>query len=186
MSSLHDRDSKNLSRRSFLKSSLALGSGACLGAFSLQGCMQQKESSKKIEPAATTGGGTLNMVAVDLTACHACGSCVEACEFGAIQMQTRTSSDPKSSVLTYAINSAKCTACGECVSVCPASPIAIQKSGAGYATVRKNCTGCGNCAAACKFGAVAKVNEKPVTNSKCTLCLKCVAACPRDAISKPD
>lgn len=116
--------------------------------------------------------------------CLGFGSCVAACQFGAIRM-----SDQGLPV----VDPAKCTACGKCVDACPRGLIELLDediavyvaccSTAKGAEVRKTCKagciGCGICAKNCPAGAIVVTDSLArIDQTKCTRCGICAEKCP--------
>ena len=124
--------------------------------------------------------------------CLGLGSCVNACQFGAISM------DPEKG--TPVVDEEKCSACGACVKACPRGVIELRNKGRQNrrvyvgcvnkekgAVARKTCDnaciGCGKCEKVCPFDAVhVENNVAYIDFTKCKSCRKCVAECPTGAI----
>lgn len=119
--------------------------------------------------------------------CLGDGTCVAACDFGAIRVI--------SGVAT--VDKEKCTACGKCVAACPKHIIELLPKnvkvliacsstlkGKDVMSACKNgCIGCGICAKFCPENAIEMVDNLPrIDYKKCTGCLTCVAKCPRKCI----
>ena len=121
--------------------------------------------------------------------CLGFGSCVKACQFGAISIGENGCAvvDPE-----------KCTNCGACMKACPRKIItsvpvskkvhvlcANQDKGKAAMSVCSNsCIGCGLCQKECKKDAIHVVNGVAVIDyEKCIGCKLCTKVCPRDAIS---
>ena len=121
--------------------------------------------------------------------CLGFGSCVNACQFGAISIGANGCAvvDPE-----------KCTNCGACMKACPRKLItsvpaskkvhvlcANQDKGKAAMSVCSNsCIGCGLCQKECKKDAIHVVNGVAVIDyDKCVGCKLCTKVCPRDAIS---
>ena len=121
--------------------------------------------------------------------CLGFGSCVKACQFGAISIGENGCAvvDPE-----------KCTNCGACMKACPRKIItsvpvskkvhvlcANQDKGKAAMSVCSNsCIGCGLCEKECKKDAIHVVNGVAVVDyDKCIGCKLCTKVCPRDAIS---
>lgn len=124
--------------------------------------------------------------------CLGCGDCVQACAFGALEM------DPATGLPV--VDEAKCTACGACTKACPKGIIELRNKGPrgmrmfvscvnrdkGPA-VKKACSaaciGCGICAKTCTKDAVKVENNVAYIDfEKCKLCRECEAVCPTGAI----
>ncbi|KWW28749.1 MAG: ferredoxin [bacterium P3] len=124
--------------------------------------------------------------------CLGLGSCVEACQFGALTIDPATH--------TPVVDEDACTACGACVKTCPRGVIELRAKGRQNrrvfvgcvnkekgAQARKTCDnaciGCGKCEKVCPFDAVHVDNNLAYIDfSKCKSCRKCVAECPTGAI----
>lgn len=124
--------------------------------------------------------------------CLGLGSCVQACQFGAISMSPETHS--------IVVDEDKCTACGACVKTCPRGVIELRNKGRQNRRVYVNCVnkekgpqarktcvnaciGCGKCAKVCPFEAIQIENNVAYIDfTKCKACRKCVAECPSGAI----
>ena len=121
--------------------------------------------------------------------CLGFGSCVAACQFGAISIGENGCAvvDPE-----------KCTNCGACMKACPRGIITSvpvskkvhvlcmnQDKGKAAMTVCSNsCIGCGLCQKECKKDAIHVVNGVAVIDyDKCVGCKLCTKVCPRDAIT---
>ena len=121
--------------------------------------------------------------------CLGFGSCVKACQFGAISIGENGCAvvDPE-----------KCTNCGACMKACPRKIItsvpvskkvhvlcANQDKGKAAMSVCSNsCIGCGLCQKECKKDAIHVLNGVAVIDyGKCVGCKLCTKVCPRDAIS---
>ena len=120
--------------------------------------------------------------------CLGFGSCVKACQFGAISIGENGCAvvDPE-----------KCTNCGACMKACPRKIItsvpvskkvhvlcANQDKGKAAMSVCSNsCIGCGLCQKECKKDAIHVVNGVAVIDyEKCVGCKLCTKVCPRDSI----
>ena len=124
--------------------------------------------------------------------CLGCGDCVDACKFGALQM------DPATGLPV--VDETKCTACGACVKACPKRVIELRAKGPRgmrefVSCVNKEkgpvakkacanaCIGCGLCAKTCTHEAITvEANLAYIDFSKCKLCRECEAVCPTGAI----
>lgn len=120
--------------------------------------------------------------------CLGLGSCVAACQFGAMQMSDRG---------LPVVDPVKCTACGKCVDACPRHLIELLDediavcvaccSTAKGADVRKTCKvgciGCGLCAKNCPAGAITVTDSLArIDQAKCTRCGICAEKCPPKCI----
>ena len=121
--------------------------------------------------------------------CLGFGSCVKACQFGAISIGENGCAvvDPE-----------KCTNCGACMKACPRKIITSvpvskkvhvlcanqDKGKAAMSGCSNSCIGCGLCQKECKKDAIHVVNGVAVIDyEKCVGCKLCTKVCPRDAIS---
>lgn len=115
--------------------------------------------------------------------CMGYGSCVEACNFDAI--------DVKDGIAV--VDKLKCVACGKCVSACPNNLIELVPYDAEYKVqcnshkkgkaVRDacgaGCIACMMCAKVCEAGAITVENDLAhIDYDKCTGCGKCAEKCP--------
>jgi len=120
--------------------------------------------------------------------CFGCGTCVEACHFGALRINANGVAE---------VDKEKCTNCGACRKACPRGLIgevpyskevfvscANRDKGPAAAKVCDNaCIACGLCAKACPNGAITMENNLPVIDfEKCVDCGKCALACPKNVI----
>ena len=120
--------------------------------------------------------------------CLGFGSCVKACQFGAMSI------GPNGAAV---VDPDKCTDCMACAHACPRHLIvevpaskkvhvacANQDKGKAAMSVCANsCIGCGLCQKECKFDAIHVVNGVAVIDyDKCKGCKLCTKVCPRDAI----
>lgn len=123
--------------------------------------------------------------------CLGCGSCVEACQFGAL----RISRDG-----VAVVNPDKCTHCMACAKICPRGLIgsvparaevhvacANRDPGVAAKSVcEASCIGCGLCQKECRLGAIHVENNVAVIDyDKCRGCGICAKVCPRNAIDPP-
>ena len=120
--------------------------------------------------------------------CLGFGSCVSACQFGAMSIGPNG---------TAVVDPEKCTDCMACAAACPRHLIvsvpaskkvhvacANQDKGKAAMEVCSNsCIGCGLCQRECKKDAIHVVNGVAVIDyDKCVGCKLCTKVCPRDAI----
>ena len=121
--------------------------------------------------------------------CLGFGSCVNACQFGAMSI------GPNGAAV---VDPEKCTNCGACMSACPrklivsvpADPKKVRvacanrdKGKAAMDVCTASCIGCGLCEKECKKDAIHVVNGVAVVDyEKCVGCKLCTKVCPRDAI----
>ena len=120
--------------------------------------------------------------------CLGFGSCVAACQFGAISIGENGCAvvDPE-----------KCTNCMACAKACPRNLITsvpvskkvhvacanLDKGKAAMSVCTNSCIGCGLCVKECKKDAIHVVNGVAVIDyEKCVNCKLCTKVCPRDAI----
>ncbi len=116
--------------------------------------------------------------------CLGLGTCVKACPFNAITLNSRGLPE---------IIETKCTGCGKCVEVCPRMALALipkqNKVYLGCATIdkgktvkeycSKGCIACTLCVKKCPVQAITMVNNLPVIDfNKCISCGICVHICP--------
>lgn len=128
--------------------------------------------------------------------CLACGDCVAACPFGAIDIapgETLPAVDPQ-----------KCVGCGKCVAACPRSLVELGVTNSKGSLVwvacsnrdkgpvaMKECTiaciGCGLCKKNCEADAITIGNfVAHIDPEKCVGCMKCIDICPRHCIVSSD
>ena len=120
--------------------------------------------------------------------CLGFGSCVEACQFGAIAFGPNG---------VPVVDPEKCGNCGSCAAACPRGLIVsvpakakvhvacvnADKGVAAKVVCTASCIGCGLCQKECKFDAIHVVNNVAVIDyDKCKGCKICTKVCPRDAI----
>jgi RnfABCDGE-type electron transport complex B subunit len=139
---------------------------------------------KDCKAAAAIGGGNKSCN----YGCLGFGTCVEACQFDAIEITENG---------IARIIPEKCTACGKCIEVCPKEVIHFvpydqdvvvdcnnEKFGK---TVKEKCNvgciGCQVCVKVCPFDAMEFSNNLAKINyEKCTNCMLCAEKCPTKAI----
>lgn len=120
--------------------------------------------------------------------CLGLGSCVKACQFGAIVIENGLAG----------IVESKCTGCRKCVSACPKHIIKMVPAASGVtvycssldkgAVVRKNCTvgciGCKKCSKVCPENAIYYEGTLAIIDPElCNNCGQCIKECPTGAIS---
>ena len=120
--------------------------------------------------------------------CLGFGSCVNACQFGAMSIGPNG---------TAVVDPEKCTNCGACMKACPRGLITsvpaskkvhvacanLDKGKAAMSVCGNSCIGCGLCEKECKKDAIHVVNDVAVIDyDKCVGCKLCTKVCPRDAI----
>ena len=121
--------------------------------------------------------------------CLGFGSCVKACQFGAMSI------GPNGAAV---VDPEKCTNCGACMAACPrhlitSVPVSKKvhvacanqdKGKAAMSVCSSSCIGCGLCQKECKKDAIHVVTGVAVIDyDKCVGCKLCTKVCPRDAIS---
>lgn len=122
-------------------------------------------------------------------ACLGLGTCVKACQFGAITIDEKK--------MIAVVDPEKCTSCGLCVQSCPRDVLHLQpekqpirllcREAAKGKVVSDNCNagciGCGLCAKSCKFNAITMENNLPQFDmDACVGCMVCAEVCPTWAI----
>ncbi|MFD3157149.1 RnfABCDGE type electron transport complex subunit B [Haloimpatiens sp. FM7330] len=131
------------------------------------------------EASVIPGGGTKSCS----FGCLGLGSCVEACQFGALSIKDGVA----------VVDESKCTGCGACVKACPRNIIELKpvsevirvscnskdKLKAVKDVCDSGCISCGQCVRNCPNDAITFENNLPVVDKdKCTLCMTCVQKCP--------
>jgi electron transport complex protein RnfB len=121
--------------------------------------------------------------------CLGFGSCVAACQFGAMSI------GPNGAAV---VDPEKCTNCMACAKACPRHLIVsvpaserkvhvacanLDKGKAAMSVCSSSCIGCGLCEKECKKDAIHVVGGVAVVDyDKCIGCKMCTKVCPRDAI----
>ena len=121
--------------------------------------------------------------------CLGFGSCVNACQFGAMSI------GPNGAAV---VDPDKSTACMACIKACPRHLIDLapasekkvrvacanlDKGKAAMSVCSSSCIGCGLCEKECRKDAIHVVNGVAVVDyDKCIGCKMCTKVCPRDAI----
>ncbi len=119
--------------------------------------------------------------------CLGLGTCVEACEFDAIEIIDGIA----------VVNEEKCTGCGKCKNACPKHIIELvpkaaevfvlcgnkDKGPAVNKYCKVSCIACGICQKNCPEGAISVMDNVAVIDyEKCTACGTCVEKCPKKVI----
>lgn len=119
--------------------------------------------------------------------CLGLGSCVEACQFGALSIRDGIA----------VVDKELCVACGKCVDTCPNNVISLIPYTSSYAVqcnskdkgkevmsvCQAGCIGCSLCVKQCEFDAVKVENNIAVIDAeKCQGCGKCAEKCPKKII----
>ena len=106
--------------------------------------------------------------------CLGFGSCVSACQFGAMSV------GPNGAAV---VDPDKCTNCMACAKACPRHLIVPVPASERKVHVACSCIGCGLCEKECKKDAIHVVGGVAVVDyDKCIGCKMCTKVCPRDAI----
>lgn len=124
----------------------------------------------------------------------ACGACVEACRFGAVQINDLGCAE---------VDEEKCIGCGACARKCPRGLIDLRRTEYRIAVLCSNrdkgfdpatktgartvcdvsCIGCGLCVKKCPADAIHVVEFRAVIDyDRCLSCGACGDVCPRHAI----
>ena len=121
--------------------------------------------------------------------CTACGTCVEACRFGAIDIGERG---------VAFVDRDRCRGCGICARCCPQGVIEMvdpdhrlavrcanmDASAVARAVCTTSCIGCGICERACPVGAIHVEDDcAHIDYAQCISCGMCATKCPRGAIA---
>lgn len=121
--------------------------------------------------------------------CLAFGSCVKACDFGAISVKDGCA----------IVDMEKCVGCLKCVSACPRNLITVVPYGSEVfvkcasrdkgvdtrAVCDGGCIGCSLCAKNCPAGAITvDSNLATIDYSKCVACGACIEKCPQHLIRR--
>ena len=135
-----------------------------------------------------------NELNIDAGACVACGACVEACRFGAVQINDLGCAE---------VDEEKCIGCGACARKCPRGLIDLRRTEDRIAVLCSNrdkgfdpatktgartvcdvsCIGCGLCVKKCPADAIHVVEFRAVIDyERCLSCGACGDVCPRHAI----
>ena len=120
--------------------------------------------------------------------CLGFGSCVNACQFGAMSIGPNG---------TAVVDPEKCTNCGACMKACPRGLITsvpaskkvhvacanLDKGKAAMSVCGNSCIGCGLCVKKCPADAIHVVEFRAVIDyDRCLSCGACGDVCPRHAI----
>lgn len=119
--------------------------------------------------------------------CMGLGSCISACQFGALSLENGVA----------VVDKGNCTGCGQCVKVCPNHLISLQpfssvlvacssrdKGISVKNACKAGCLSCGLCVKNCPEQAIEMKNNLPVIDKqKCTKCGTCVEKCPVKVIT---
>ena len=126
--------------------------------------------------------------------CVTCGACVEACRFGAVQINDLGCAE---------VDEEKCIGCGACARKCPRGLIDLRRTEDRIAVLCSNrdkgfdpatktgartvcdvsCIGCGLCVKKCPADAIHVVEFRAVIDyERCLSCGACGDVCPRHAI----
>ncbi len=120
--------------------------------------------------------------------CMGLGSCVKACQFGAIKIENGVA----------VVDPEICVSCGKCVATCPKHIIEIvpkkkkvkvqcsskDMGKAVMSVCSAGCIGCKICEKTCKFDAIHVIDNIAVIDySKCKNCGMCANKCPKKVIT---
>ena len=120
--------------------------------------------------------------------CMGLGSCVKACQFGAIKIENGVA----------VVDPELCVSCGKCVSTCPKHIIEIvpkkkkvkvqcsskDMGKAVMSVCSAGCIGCKICEKTCKFDAIHVIDNIAVIDyDKCKNCGMCANKCPKKVIT---
>ena len=126
--------------------------------------------------------------------CVACGACVEACRFGAVQINDLGCAE---------VDEEKCIGCGACARKCPRGLIDLRRTEDRIAVLCSNrdkgfnpatktgartvcdvsCIGCGICEKTCTASAIhVEDNCAVIDEASCLSCGMCAVKCPQHAI----
>lgn len=120
--------------------------------------------------------------------CLGLGSCVKACQFGAIEIRDGIA----------VIIEEKCVGCKACIAACPRKLIRMIPKGTKVtldcstpdkgAMVKRyckvGCISCVRCVKVCPAAAIPTMDRRLIIDhDKCTLCGKCIAVCPQNTIN---
>jgi len=156
----------------------------CQGGLSKSKRRFKYEGIEDCKAAVLAGGGDKSCI----YGCLGYGTCMRACQFGAIIM-----SDDHLPV----IDPIRCTACGQCARACPKNVIEIlplvkevltrchskEKGAVTRKQCQTGCIACGMCVKVCPYNApVIENNLSRINLDKCRVCGICVSKCPTNAI----
>ena len=110
-----------------------------------------------------------------VSGCIACGKCVKACLFNAIQLKNNLP----------VIDHRRCMGCMQCADSCPTGALGANEGLRRHAMIHyPECTGCDNCGVVCHFGAIigAEGESHSVIEWNCVGCGWCEEVCPHGCI----